>query len=139
MARFIVRIITDSYEKLRELDKFHLDLKERSARQEDTNKFIVTGILNDDQIQQVKSEGYKVEILSDLSQTSKERIKEVSKTNRFAQKQEKRASTAGVSALREDVETGGYMNADEVETALLNLSESHSDIVSLIELPNRTW
>jgi carboxypeptidase T len=137
MARFIVRIIADSYEKLRELDKHHLDLKERSARKEEnTNKFIVTGILNDDQIQQVKSAGYKVEILSDLSQTSKERIKEVSKTNRFARSQEKRT---GVSALREDAETGGYMNTDEVETALLNLSEDHSDIVSLIDLPNRTW
>ena len=98
MARFIVRITANSYEKLRELDKHHLDLKERSARQEDTNKFIVIGILNDNQIQQVKSAGYKVEILSDLSQTSKERIKEVSKTNRFAQTQEKR-NAAGVSAL----------------------------------------
>jgi hypothetical protein len=31
------------------------------------------------------------------------------------------------------------MNADEVETALLNLSEAHRDFVTLIELPNRTW
>src|SRR6476469_1535076 len=126
MARFIVRIITDSYEKLRELDKFHLDLKERSARQEDTNKFIVTGILNDDQIQKVKSAGYQVEILSDLSQASKERIKEVSKTNRFARTEER----ARVDTLRENLEIGGYMNADEVETSLLNLSEAHPDIIS---------
>ena len=31
------------------------------------------------------------------------------------------------------------MNDDEVETALLNLSEAHPGIVSLIDLPNRTW
>ena len=31
------------------------------------------------------------------------------------------------------------MNADEVETALLNLSEAHPDLITMIELPNRTW
>jgi hypothetical protein len=31
------------------------------------------------------------------------------------------------------------MNADEVETNLLNLSEAHPDFMELIELPNRTW
>jgi carboxypeptidase T len=40
--------------------------------------------------------------------------------------------------LVESVETGGYMNADEVETNLLNLSEAHPDFIELIELPNRT-
>jgi hypothetical protein len=48
MAKFIVRIIASSYEQLRGLDKYHLDLKKRTARQEDTNKFIVTGILNEE-------------------------------------------------------------------------------------------
>ena len=52
MAKSIVRITAKSYEELRGLDKYHLDLKERTARQEDTNKFIVTGILSDEQIQQ---------------------------------------------------------------------------------------
>ena len=36
-----------------------------------------------EQIEQVKSAGYTVEILSDLSQISKERTQEVSKVNRF--------------------------------------------------------
>ena len=50
MAKFIVRITATSYEKLRGLDKYHLDLKKRTARQEGTNKFIVTGILSEEQI-----------------------------------------------------------------------------------------
>jgi carboxypeptidase T len=78
MAKFIVRITARSYEQLRGLDKYHLDLKKRTARQEGTDRFIVTGILSDEQIQQVKSAGYTVEVLSDLSQMSKERTQEVS-------------------------------------------------------------
>ena len=31
------------------------------------------------------------------------------------------------------------MNADEIETALLNLSQAHPDFITLIELPNTTW
>jgi carboxypeptidase T len=132
MAKFIVRITARSYEQLRGLDKYHLDLKKRTARQEGTDKFIVTGILSEEQIQQVKSNGYTVEVLSDLSQMSKERTQEVSKVNRFI-------NTKKTSELRESAETGGYMNADEVETALLNLSEAHHDFITLIELPKRTW
>jgi carboxypeptidase T len=84
------------------------------------------------QLEQIKSGGYIVEILSDLSQISDARKQEVSKTNRFDKKK------ISASALRESAEEGGYMNADEVETALLNLKEAHSDFISLIELPNRT-
>jgi carboxypeptidase T len=31
------------------------------------------------------------------------------------------------------------MNAEEVESALLNASNIHSDLITLIKLPNRTW
>src|SRR4051794_36957181 len=127
MAKFIARITAKSYEELRNLEGYHLDLKKRTARQEDANRFIVTGILNDEQIQKVRSADYSVEVLSDLSQISKERIHEVSKANRFAQAKK-------TTALRESSETGGYMNADEIETALLNLAEAHQDIASVIEL-----
>jgi murein tripeptide amidase MpaA len=33
----------------------------------------------------------------------------------------------------------GYLSADEVEEALKNMSNEHSDLVSLIELPHKTW
>jgi murein tripeptide amidase MpaA len=133
MAKFIVRIIARSYDQLRGLDKYSLDLKEHTAREEDANRFVVSGILTEEQIQQVRSAGYIVEILSDLSRAAKDRTQEVSKANRFSQA--RRSS----SELRESAQTGGYMNADEVETALLNLSDAHPDLISLIELPNKTW
>jgi murein tripeptide amidase MpaA len=133
MAKFIVRIIARSYNQLKGLDKYSLDLKEHTAREEDANRFVVSGMLTEEQIQQVRSAGYTVEILSDLSRAAGERTQEVSKANRFSQA--RRSS----SELSKSAETGGYMNADEVETALLNLSEAHSDLISLIELPNKTW
>ena len=133
MTKFIVRIIARSYDGLKGLGKYSLDLKEHTAREEDANRFVVSGILTEEQIQQVRSTGYIVEILSDLSEAAKDRTQEVSKANRFSQA---RRSSAELS---KSAETGGYMNADEVETALLNLSEAHPDLVSLIELPNRTW
>jgi carboxypeptidase T len=131
MAKSIVRITARSYEELRALDKYHLDLKKRTARKEGTDKFIVTGILTEEQTNQVKSDGYTVEVLSDLSEASKERTQEVSKTNRFLE-------TKKASELVKSAELGGYMNADEVETALLNLRDAHPDFISLIELPNKT-
>ena len=132
MTKYIARITAKSYEQLRGLDKYHLDLKKRTARREGTDKFIVTGILNEQQIQQVQSNGYTVEMLSDLSQVSKERMQEVSKTNRFTESKK-------ASELVEDAQLGGYMNADEVETALMNLSDAHSEFITLIELKDKTW
>src|SRR5690349_1814425 len=132
MTKYIARITSGSYEQLRGLDKYHLDLKKRTARREGTDKFIVTGILTDQQIEQVRSAGYTVEVLSDLSQASRERIQEVSKANRFIK-------TKKASELRESAELGGYMNADEVETALVNLGEAHPTFITLVELKNRTW
>jgi carboxypeptidase T len=84
------------------------------------------------QREQVRSAGYTVEILSDLSQMSRERMSEVSKANRFVE-------TRRSSELLRSAETGGYMNTDEVETALLNLSKDNPTLITLIELPNRTW
>jgi carboxypeptidase T len=131
MTKLIAKIIAISYEELRSLDKYHLDLKELTARKEGPNRFIVTGILSDEQIHQVRSAGLTVEILSDLSQISKDRINEVSKSNRFM-------TAKKASELQASAETGGYMNADEVDSAMLNLEEAHPDFISIINLPNRT-
>ena len=84
MTKFLVKITCKSYEKLLDLDNFNLDLNKHTARKEDGNKFVVSGILTDEEIQKVKSTDYEVEILSDLTQAGKERSREVSKENRFS-------------------------------------------------------
>lgn len=92
---------------------------------------MVPGILTDEQIQQVEAAGYTVEAVSDLSQVAVERAHEVSRFNRFAKARD-------LSAFEERA-VMGYMTAEEVESALINLQILHPDLVTLIELPHHTW
>jgi murein tripeptide amidase MpaA len=131
MTIYSVQIIAKTLEELRALDKFELDLKYRAARQLASDRFIVPGILTEEQVRQVEAAGYTVEIASDVSQVAEERSHEVSRVNRFTE-------ARGLSAFGERAVLG-YMTADEVESALINLQELHPDIVTLIELPHRTW
>src|SRR5215831_9912575 len=130
MKLFLVRITAKTYKKLRELDRYHLDLKKRSARQEGESKFVVSGILSELDIEKLKKLGYKLEVLLDLSKEGKERRDDVSKTNRIT-------NSMRASDVRKSI-FGGYMNIDEVDYALAHLSNIHPDIVTLIELPHKT-
>jgi murein tripeptide amidase MpaA len=132
MTKFLVKIIASSYERLRDLENYHLDLKKRTARQENDHSFIITGILTDQQIEQLRSNDYTIEVLSDLYEVSRERKLEVSKANRFSK-------AKGAFNIRRGAEIGGYMNVDEIDTILINLSNDHRETVSLIDLPYRTW
>lgn len=116
---------------MRALEKFDLDLKYRAAQQLAINRLMVPGILTDEQIQQVEVAGYTVEAISDLSQVAVERAQEVSLVNRFA-------GARGISAFEERA-VMGYMTAEEVESALINLQILNPDLVTLIELPHHTW
>ena len=132
MTKYLAKITADSYAKLRDLDKYQLDLTKRTARQEDNNLFTVTGIVSDNQIEQLKSIGYKVEVLSNLHEESMNRKREVSRANRFTK-------AKGAANVLRSAELGGYMNVDEIETIMVNLANDHPDIISVIDLPNRTW
>jgi murein tripeptide amidase MpaA len=103
MVKFLARITADSYEKLRDLDKYHLDLKKRTARQEENNTYTVSGMLTDQQIEQLKGMDYTIEILADLSEVSKNRKQEVSRANRFTK-------TKGAANISRDAALGGYFN-----------------------------
>jgi murein tripeptide amidase MpaA len=131
MTIYSVQIIARTLEELRALDKFELDLKYRAARQLASDRFMVPGILTEEQVRQVEAAGYTVEIVSDLSRVAEERVQEVSRVNRFAK-------ARGLSEFGERAVLG-YMTADEVESALVNLQALHPDLVTLIELPYRTW
>lgn len=106
MKLFLVRITAKTYKKLRELDRYHLDLKKRSAKQESESKFVVS---NEEDIEKLKKMDYKLEVLLDLSKEGKERREEVSKTNRIA-------NSMGISDVSKSI-FGGYMNTDEVDYA----------------------
>ena len=128
---YSVQITARTLEELRALEKFELDLKYRAARQLAADRLMVPGILTEEQIKQVEAAGYMVEVISDMSQVAEERAQETSRVNRFAE-------VRGISEFGERA-VSGYMTADEVESALVNLQALHPDLVTLIELPHRTW
>ena len=131
MHIFEVKIITENFEGLRSLGRLDLDLKYRATRQEGRNRFVVPGILSAEEIKKAKASGYEVNVIDDLSEMLDARKREVSRENRFLT-----ARHAPDMATR-SVE--GYLTSDEVEEALINLSNEYPDIVEIIELPNRTW
>jgi carboxypeptidase T len=132
MELFQAVITAKTASQLRPLKKFKLHLKDHTARQrEDTFEYEVIGLLNNEQKQQIESGGYRVEIISNLDQAAGERLNEVSRVNRFTE----------ARALSEFSERAvhNYMTADEAESALISLNNLHPDIVTHIELPNKTW
>ncbi|WP_440947367.1 M14 family metallopeptidase [Methanosarcina sp. T3] len=131
MTTYSVQIIARTLEELRALERFDLDLKYRAAQKLATDRLMVPGVLTDEQIKQVESAGYIVEVISDLSKVAAERVQDVSQVNRFA-------GAPGVSRFEERAVLG-YMTADEVESALISLEALHPDLVTLIELPHHSW
>lgn len=131
MSIFEAQVIATNFKQLRELDKLDLDLKQRATRQERRNRFVVPGILNIADIEKTRSAGYEVNIIADLSTMADARQKDVSRINRFS------IAQPPVEMAARTVE--GYLTADEVETALINLNNDFPELVELIELPHRTW
>jgi hypothetical protein len=71
--------------QLRALREGGLDIHEHSAfLDEKDSMFRVDAILSDEDINELVSEGYIVEKISDFSDIAKARLDEVSKTNRFS-------------------------------------------------------
>lgn len=128
---FSVKIVSKNIEDMKELDKFNLDLRRRSAYQEEKGQYVVPAILNKEQIEQIKQAGYAVEILSDIKKIACERVHEISNYNRFIEED--------APLEFAELTTQGYMTADEVEASLINLSSKYPNIVTIIQLPNRTW
>jgi carboxypeptidase T len=131
VKRYLVGITARSISDLRKLGKYGLDLKKRTARRKDDTTFSVSGILTDEEIRQIRSLGYIVDVYLDLSVEAGKRLQEVSRTNRFA-------DTTEMHEIKKQIEVPKYVNADEVETVLINLNKRYPGITELIELKHRT-
>jgi carboxypeptidase T len=132
---FLVKIIAKSLEELLSLERFPLDLKENSAEEEKQGRFVITGILTQEQINHVSDSHYTVEIITDLSNVPKQRLREVSTINRF----DSESKLSDLEQAFADPSLTGYMNVQEIESALINLSALHPDLVTLIKLPYKSW
>jgi hypothetical protein len=72
--------------QLRALRKYGIDIHEESAMQDETDfLYRVDAILSDEDIRRLESAGYTIEKVSDLSETAKERLNQVSRSNRISE------------------------------------------------------
>jgi carboxypeptidase T len=128
-----VKIKAPTVEQVSRLHKFNIDFKEHSMRlNPDISHYEVLAILSDEQKKNLESVGYRVEVISDLVDIARERLDEVSRINRFSEVND-------MAKFRELAFGGGYMNVDEIETALIKLHDLNRDMITIIELPNKTW
>ncbi|MFN8468756.1 MAG: M14 family metallopeptidase [Caldilineaceae bacterium] len=130
MNVFSVQITAASLEALRALDKFDVDLQ-RQAAKKIAGRYVVPGLLTEEQIKLVEAAGYTVEVVADLTPLAAERKAEVAGVNRFVDER-------ALGDLAERT-IGGYMTAEEVESALVNLKKLYPSMVTVIPLPEQTW
>ncbi len=81
MGNYFVKIGAPTLEQLRDLQRVHdLDVFPHTARQRTEGMFEIEGLLSDEQIDRVRTEGYEVEVTADAVKVSQERLREA--TNR---------------------------------------------------------
>jgi murein tripeptide amidase MpaA len=131
--RYRVGITAKTIRAVEKLGQYGLDLKRSTAKKKsDDSGFSVSGILSDEQIKELRSSNYVVQIHSDLTKESTKRLQEVSKVNRFE-------NTNQFDEIKEKVDLPTYLNTAEIETVLIKLKGLFPNITELIQLPNPTY
>jgi hypothetical protein len=75
---YIVRIRTDTWDRLRDLQRLYdLDVFGQTAKQLADGSFEIQGVLLDERIEYLSGKGYLIEILADAEEIAKERVKDV--------------------------------------------------------------
>lgn len=78
MGYYIVRIRTDTWDQLRDLQRLYdLDVFGQTAKQLADGSFEIQGVLPDELIECLSGKGYRIEILADAEEIAKERVKDV--------------------------------------------------------------
>lgn len=78
MGYYIVRIRTDTWDRLRDLQSLYdLDVFGQTAKQLEDGSFEIQGVLSKEQIGVLSEKGYRIEILEDAEKIAKERVKDV--------------------------------------------------------------
>ena len=163
MAVYSVIILADTMEQVSALRGRKLDLHERAARRRpESGDYAVPAVLTEEQVAQLRADGYRVDIQADAEQLAVERITEVTpEVNRFAARPAARTRAArreaadtlqrlmdlsdldvtatSQSARSERAVLGGYLTPAEVESALETLAAAHPTAASVSPLPEQSW
>jgi hypothetical protein len=80
MGHYFVKIRTDSWERLRDLQAVHkLDVFGRTAKQPGPTEFEIEGLLSEEEVERTRAAGYSVEIQADADRVAAERSQEISR------------------------------------------------------------
>jgi len=163
VAVYSVIILADTMEQVSALRGMNLDLHERAARRRpDSGDYAVPAVLTDEQVAQLRADGYRVDIQADAEQLAVERAAEVTpEVNRLAARPAARTraryreasstlqrqmdlsdldeTATSQGARGERAVLGGYLTAAEVESALQTLAAVHPKAASVSPLPEQSW
>jgi hypothetical protein len=77
MGRFVVEIHAASLDRLHDLQRiFNVDVVRATAKQIESY-FVVEALVSDGEIEKLRSEGFRVEVLSDADEMSDQKMREV--------------------------------------------------------------
>ena len=128
MPRYRVRIAGKHYDTMADLVRKHrLNIAGHTGKKAGRSRYIVDAFADSDQIEQLKSEGYSVDVREDVDEVGKKRQSEIrSLTTR---------------ELARNVATANhYLNVPDIENSLAAAATgSNAGFTRLIKLPNKTW
>ena len=107
--------------------KHKLNIAGHTGKKAGRSRFVVDAFADSDQIEGLRSEGYKVDVREDVQEAGKKRQLEV--------------GSSAVRALTRNVATAThYLNVNDVENSLAAAAPGpNAGFTQLIKLPNKTW
>jgi len=128
MPRYRVSITGKTYDAMAGLVRKHkLNIAGHTGKKAGRSRFVVDAFADSDQIEGLRSEGYKVDVREDVQEAGKKRQLEV--------------GSSAVRALTRNVATAThYLNVNDVENSLAAAASGpNAGFTQLIKLPNKTW
>src|SRR6266568_3948907 len=128
MPRYRVTITGKNYDAMADLVRKHrLNIAGHTAKKAGCGRYVVDMFADSDQIERLRSEGYRVDVRENVYEAGKERQSEV--------------RTLAVHAPARNVATANhYLNVQDIESSLAAAAAGpNADFTQLIKLPNKTW
>lgn len=135
MTRYHATISGHNRDMMLDLVRKHkINVFGNSVKRTTEEGYGVDALVENQDINRLEKEGYKVHINHDVDEAGKMRQQEIGRQNRYAK------TFKSETSRTTDQAGGTYLNTDEVESALEQAASSpNNDFTQLITLPNRTW
>lgn len=121
------RIHAADWERLRGLSRFELNIQAATTRELERGAFQVCGLLTQEQVADLRDEGYRIDVLKDFRE--RDWNAEIPTGNRFE---------SGVDAAIFEGGHANWFNSDEILSFLRQMKATHTDYTELLEL-GRSW